>query len=44
MSKKQQKYVMTGKMKDGSSAPSGGVIKTKNGHAVKKSSPKKGKS
>lgn len=37
MSKKQQKYVMTMKMKDGSTAPSGGVIKTdKNGHAIKK--------
>lgn len=34
---KQQKYVMTGKMKDGSTAPSGGVVKTdKNGHAVKR--------
>lgn len=34
---KQQKYVMTGKMKDGSTAPSGGVIKTdKDGHAIKR--------
>jgi len=28
MGKKQQKYVMTYKMKDGSTAPSGGVVKT----------------
>ena len=33
---KKTKYVMTGKMKDGSTAPSGGVVKTKNGHAVKR--------
>jgi hypothetical protein len=32
---KKAKYVMTGKMKDGSTAPSGGVVKTKNGQAVK---------
>ncbi len=42
---KKQKYVMTYKMKDGSTAPSGGVIKTdKNGHAIKRAdSKKKGK-
>jgi hypothetical protein len=33
---KKTKYVMTGKMKDGSSAPSGGVVKTKDGQAVKR--------
>lgn len=34
---KKTKYVMTGKMKDGSTAPSGGVVKTdKNGKAIKK--------
>lgn len=37
------KYVMTGKMKNGATAPSGGVVKTKNGHAVLKKTPKKGK-
>lgn len=38
----KQKYVMTGKMKDGSSAPSGGVIKTdKDGHAIKRTDTKK---
>jgi hypothetical protein len=42
MAGKTTKYVMTGKMKDGSTAPSGGVIKTKDGHAVKKTE-KKGK-
>lgn len=33
---KKTKYVMTGKMKSGATAPSGGVVKTKNGHAVKR--------
>ena len=41
---KKQPYIMTGKMKDGSSAPSGGVVKTdKNGKAIKKTDSKKGK-
>lgn len=41
---KQTKYVMTGKMKDGSTAPSGGVVKTdKDGHAIKRTVPTKKK-
>jgi hypothetical protein len=39
---KKQKYVMTGKMKDGSSAPSGGVVKTdKNGKPILRDDAKK---
>lgn len=44
MSKKQQKYVMTTKMKDGSPAPSGGVVKTDSkGKPIKRTDSKKGK-
>jgi hypothetical protein len=44
MGKKQQKYVMTGKMKDGSTAPSGGVVKTDSkGKPIKRDDSKKGK-
>lgn len=40
---KQQKYVMTGKMKNGATAPSGGVVKTDSkGHAIKRDNKKKG--
>ena len=39
---KKQKHVMTYKMKDGSTAPSGGVIKTDSkGHAIKRDAKKK---
>lgn len=35
---KKPKYVMTGKMKNGATAPSGGVVKTdKHGKPVKRS-------
>ncbi len=33
---KKPKYVMAGKLKSGATAPLGGVVKTKNGHVVKK--------
>jgi len=36
------KYVMTNKMKNGATAPSGGVVKTKNGKPIKKEPAKKG--
>lgn len=36
MKKPSKVYVMTGKLKDGTPAPSGGVVKTKNGHSVKR--------
>jgi hypothetical protein len=34
--RKKPAYVMTYKLKNGQTAPSGGVVKTKNGKAVKK--------
>jgi hypothetical protein len=38
MTKKKNPYVMTGKLKSGATAPSGGVVKTdKNGKPVKRS-------
>lgn len=37
MTTKKTKYVMTGKLKSGATAPSGGVVKTdKNGKPVKR--------
>ena len=39
---KKQKYVMTSKMKDGSPAPSGGVVKTdRNGKPIKRDDSRK---
>jgi hypothetical protein len=44
MGQKQQKYVMTYKMKDGSTAPSGGVVKTDSkGKPIKRPDNKKGR-
>lgn len=34
---KKTKHMMTGKMKSGAAAPSGGVVKTKGGKPVKRS-------
>lgn len=36
MATKKTKYVMTTKLKSGATAPSGGVVKTKNGKPVKR--------